>query len=181
MEDLINPEACQWLRTCLTEAFHPSAISGGFLSNAGKMMEREAQPRRRALAESIFSDTSHATTHQDYCLPAKICNQARLRGASNSPHNQIIYMKERTNGTKTYNIPLVSHAFLTLSSLMKNEKQLPCVYGDGVDNNRLTWSAQSTRGDWNRRRCVKVKARWARSLLLCSGWRSASLSGEPSW
>lgn len=63
MEDLFNPGTCQRMRTCLKEAFHPSAVSGGFRSNAVKTMERRA--------ELVFSDTSHATTHRDYCLPPK--------------------------------------------------------------------------------------------------------------
>lgn len=86
MEDLFNPGTCRWLRTCSAEAFHPSALSGGFLSNAAKMMERDAQQRRRALAELVFSDTSHATTHQDYCLPPPKKNAIKTDWKAHTHH-----------------------------------------------------------------------------------------------
>lgn len=46
MEDLFNPG----MRTCLTEAFHPSAVSGGFRSNAVKTMERSAATETRGIS-----------------------------------------------------------------------------------------------------------------------------------
>lgn len=124
MEDLFNPGTCQWVRTCLTEAFHPSAVSGGFRSNAVKTMERSAATETRGI-----SILRHVPRHHSPVLlssPPKINITINWR-ISFPTHDQMISMKERTNWTRNGNIPHLSHAPPTSSDLINDDKGLLCV------------------------------------------------------